>query len=187
MLFSLETKSSKFWSVKYRKTRKKMASVFVSKDVLIIVYFAVTIATLTPFSNWFMHCSTTDLERFSDNYFKLKQTKNKLKLVVRDYSCFFMRKIPWKLSLVCTTLSRYIRHIWLDVGWNKFDIFWEHGVVAWQGNFRLFFVHILLILNTVFYTFIKQFSLEKIAENFLEMTKVMPDEKIYLYLKFNYI
>lgn len=59
--------------------------------------------------------------------------------------------------------------------------------MAWQGNFRLFFVHILLILNTVFYTFIKQFSLEKIAEKFLEMTKVMPDEKIYLYLKFNYI
>lgn len=128
-----------------------MASVFVSKDVLIIVYFAVTITTLTPFSNWFMHCSTTDLERFSDNYFKLKQTKNKLKLVVRDYSCFFMRKIPWKLSLVCTTLSRYIRHIWLDVGWNKFDIFWEHGVVAWQGNFIVDFEYCLLyIYQTIF-------------------------------------
>lgn len=125
-----------------------------------------------------MHCSTTDLERFSDNYFKLKQTKNKLKLVVRDYSCFFMRKIPWKLSLVCTTLSRYIRHIWLD----EISLTFSRSTAWWFGKGIS-----LLILNTVFYTFIKQFSLEKIAENFLEMTKVMPDEKIYLYLKVNYI
>ena len=163
---------------KIQKNQKKMASLFVSKDVLIIVYFAVTITTLTPFSNWFMHCSTTDLERFSDNYFKLKQTKNKLKLVVRDYSCFFMRKIPWKLSLVCTTLSRYIRHIWLD----EISLTFSRSTAWWLGKGIS-----LLILNTVFYTFIKQFSLEKIAENFLEMTKVMPDENIYLYLKVNYI
>ena len=164
---------------KIQKNQKKMASFFVSKDVLIIVYFAVTITTLTPFSNWFMHCSTTDLERFSDNYFKLKQTKNKLKLVVRDYSCFFMRKIPWKLSLVCTTLSRYIRHIWLD----EISLTFSRSTAWWLGkgisDFFLFIFCWFWILSSIHLS--NNFHWKKLPKSFWRWRKLCPTKK-FIYI-----
>ena len=60
MLFSLETESSKFWSVKYTKLRKKNWYPFFLKYLLIIVYFAIKITTLTRFNNGFMNCSPTN-------------------------------------------------------------------------------------------------------------------------------
>ena len=55
VLFSLETKSSKFWSVKYTKMRKILASIFFFKKLLIIISFAAKITTLTWFVNGFMN------------------------------------------------------------------------------------------------------------------------------------
>ena len=64
VLLSLETESSKFWSVKYTKIRRKRWHSVFFKKLFIILYFSVKIASLTRFTNGFMNCSPTIIDLY---------------------------------------------------------------------------------------------------------------------------
>ena len=111
-------------------------------------------------------------ERYSGNYFKLEWIKKKLRLLFRDYSCFFTRKISWKFRLL-----GWAKYVWnflgplggdltflgpdfvvgkiiFDFSWSAFCWIWIFSCLHLSNDFFLFFAFF-----------------EKITE----VTKIMPD------------
>ena len=93
-----------------------------------------------------------------------KSKKNILRLVFRDYSCFFREKFPE--SFVCYLL--FYRDVY-SIGWAKqvWNLL-EHGVVVGQG---IFYIYQMIFIG-------------ENRRNVLEVTKMMSYEKFNLYLNF---
>ena len=127
-----------------------------------------------------------------------EKSKNFLKLVFRDYSCFFLRKISRNV-LFCYLL--FYRNIYA-IGWAKQVChLLDHWEVVRQYIFGLFLVQVWLLAKKLltflephfveFWSFLVYiYQMIFIGENrwnVLEVTKIISNEKCNLYLNFNYI
>lgn len=139
---------------------------------------------------------TSYKERYPRNYFKLEQKKKEIKAVFLWLLIFFYKKDFLKVSFVIYyPIARY----WRLVGQNKFGIFLNNGVVVgkknldsswsryccWQNNFLLFLIHILLNLDLSCLHISNGFYQRK-SSKFFKVTKIMPNKKSHLFLKFDY-
>lgn len=80
--------------------------------------------------------------------------------------------------------AKYFLNNGVVVGKKNLDSSWSR-YCCWQNNFLLFLIHILLNLDLSCLHISNGFYQRK-SSKFLKVTKIMPNKKSHLFLKFNY-